>query len=86
MSMLEHRGAPWWDVAAVRFQLRLRAVLLPVIETEWAQNRVQVFSKEGSLVRIIAIDPPSYRDATLRADDIELSHDAEQRFLFVVAI
>lgn len=48
------------------------------------QNRVQVFDKQGTLVRIVPIDPPGYLDATLRADDIELSRDDEQRWLFVV--
>ena len=47
-------------------------------------NRVQVFDREGNLQRIIAIDPPEYMMATLRATDIELSRDAQQRFLFVV--
>ena len=32
----------------------------------------------------IPIDPPEYLNATLRADDIELSRDADQRWLFVV--
>ncbi len=48
------------------------------------QNRVQVFDKEGTLVRVIPIDPPEYLNATLRADDIELSRDEDQRWLFVV--
>ena len=48
------------------------------------QNRVQVFDREGNLQRIIRIDPAEYGEATLRATDIELSRDAEQRFLFVV--
>ena len=48
------------------------------------QNRVQVFDKEGNLRRIIAIDPPDHMMATLRATDIELSRDEQQRFLFVV--
>lgn len=48
------------------------------------QNRVQVFDKEGALVRVIPIDPPEYLGATLRADDIELSRDEGQRWLFVV--
>ena len=30
------------------------------------QNRVQVFDKEGTLTRIIPIDPPDYMNATLR--------------------
>jgi len=47
-------------------------------------NRVQVFDREGNLRRIIAIDPPEYMMATLRATDIELSRDEQQRFLFVV--
>ena len=48
------------------------------------QNRVQVFDREGNLQRIIRIDPAEYGEATLRATDLELSRDAEQRFLFVV--
>ena len=48
------------------------------------QNRLQVFDREGTLVRIIPIDPPAYRNATLRATDIELSRDPEQRYLYVV--
>ncbi|MCY4025070.1 MAG: hypothetical protein OXH75_01995 [Acidobacteria bacterium] len=48
------------------------------------QNRLQVFDREGNLVRIIPIDPPAYRNATLRATDIELSRDPEQRYLYVV--
>jgi len=48
------------------------------------QNRVQVFDREGMFVRMIAINPPNFMNATLRADDIELSRDPEQRFLFVV--
>ncbi len=47
-------------------------------------NRVQVFDREGNLRRIIAIDPPEYMMATLRATDIDLSRDEQQRFLFVV--
>ena len=35
-------------------------------------------------MRTIPIDPPRYGDATLRATDIELSRDAEQRHMFVV--
>ena len=48
------------------------------------QNRIQVFDREGDLVRVIPIDPPAYAEATLRATDIELSRDPEQRHLFVV--
>ena len=48
------------------------------------QNRVQVFDKEGNLVRVVPIDPPGYLNATRRADDIELSGDADQQWLFVV--
>ena len=48
------------------------------------QNRIQVFDREGDLQRIIRIDPAEYGEATLRATDIELSRDPEQRFLFVV--
>ena len=48
------------------------------------QNRLQVFDREGTLVRIIPIDPPAYLNATLRATDIELSRDPEQRYLYVV--
>ena len=48
------------------------------------QNRIQVFDREGSLQRIIRIDPAEYGEATLRATDIELSRDPEQRFMFVV--
>ena len=48
------------------------------------QNRLQVFDRQGTLVRIIPIDPPAYANATLRATDIELSRDPEQRFLYVV--
>ena len=48
------------------------------------QNRIQVFDREGTLQRIIPIDPAAYGQATLRATDIELSRDPEQRFLFVV--
>ena len=48
------------------------------------QNRVQVFDKKGTLIRVIPIDPPEYLNATLRADDIEFSRDADQRWLFVV--
>ncbi len=48
------------------------------------QNRVQVFDREGNLQRIIAVDPPDHMMATLRATDIELSRDDQQRFLFVV--
>lgn len=48
------------------------------------QNRVQVFDREGNLVRTIPIDPPGYGEATLRATDIELSRDAGQRHMFVV--
>ena len=48
------------------------------------QNRLQVFDREGNLVRIIPIDPPAYLNATLRATDIELSRDPEQRYLYVV--
>ncbi|MCY4121462.1 MAG: hypothetical protein OXG72_11145 [Acidobacteria bacterium] len=48
------------------------------------QNRLQVFDREGNLVRIVPIDPPAYRNATLRATDIELSRDPEQRYLYVV--
>ena len=47
-------------------------------------NRVQVFDKEGNLQRIIAIDPPDHMNAILRADDLELSRDEQQRFLYVV--
>ena len=49
-----------------------------------SQNRVQVFDREGNLQRIIAIDPPEYMRAILRATDIDLSRDEQQRFLFVV--
>ncbi len=48
------------------------------------QNRLQVFDREGTLVRIIPIDPPAYANATLRATDIELSRDPEQRYLYAV--
>ena len=48
------------------------------------QNRVQVFDREGTLQRIIAIDPPEYMTAILRATDIDLSRDEQQRYLFVV--
>ncbi len=48
------------------------------------QNRIQVFDREGSLQRIIPVDPAAYGQATLRATDIELSRDPEQRYLFVV--
>ena len=48
------------------------------------QNRLQVFDREGNLVRTIPIDPPAYMNATLRATDIELSRDPEQRYLYVV--
>ena len=48
------------------------------------QNRIQVFDREGRLQRVIQIEPPEYLDATLRACDIELSRDPEQRWLFVV--
>ena len=48
------------------------------------QNRIQVFDREGGLQRIIRIDPAAYGEATLRATDIELSRDPEQRFMFVV--
>ena len=48
------------------------------------QNRVQVFDREGNPVRIMSIDPPAYGEATLRATDIELSRDPEQRHMFVV--
>ena len=48
------------------------------------QNRIQVFDREGNLQRIIRIDPAEYGEATLRATDIELSRDPEQRFMFVV--
>ena len=48
------------------------------------QNRIQVFDREGNLQRILAIDPPGYMTATLRATDIEFSRDAAQRFLYVV--
>ena len=48
------------------------------------QNRVQVFDREGNHVRTIPIDPPAYGEATLRATDIELSRDPEQRHMFVV--
>ena len=48
------------------------------------QNRIQVFDREGNLQRIIPVDPSAYGQATLRATDIELSRDPEQRFLFVV--
>ena len=48
------------------------------------QNRVQVFDREGNLQRIIRVDPAEYGEATLRATDLELSRDDEQRFLFVV--
>ena len=48
------------------------------------QNRIQVFDREGSLQRIIRIDPAAYGEATLRATDIELSRDPEQRYMFVV--
>ncbi len=48
------------------------------------QNRVQVFDREGNLQRIIRVDPAEYGEAALRATDLELSRDEEQRFLFVV--
>ena len=48
------------------------------------QNRIQVFDREGNLRRIIPVDPAAYGEATLRATDIELSRDPEQRYLFVV--
>ena len=48
------------------------------------QNRIQVFDREGGLRRIITVDPPEYMKATLRATDIDLSRDAEQRYLLVV--
>ena len=48
------------------------------------QNRIQVFDREGTLQRVIAIDPPDYPMATLRATDIELSRDEQQTFMFVV--
>ena len=48
------------------------------------QNRVQVFDRMGTLVRVIEIDPPGYTNATLRACDIELSRDDDQRLLFAV--
>ena len=47
-------------------------------------NRIQVFDREGNLQRIIPVDPAAYGRATLRATDLELSRDPEQRFLFVV--
>ena len=48
------------------------------------QNRIQVFNREGILQRILAIDPPGFMRATLRATDIEFSRDEQQRFLYVV--
>ncbi len=48
------------------------------------QNRIQVFDREGRFIRAIEIAPPEYLEATLRACDIELSRDPEQRWLFVV--
>ena len=48
------------------------------------QNRIQVFDREGNLQRIIRIDPAAYGEATLRATDLELSRDPEQRHMFVV--
>lgn len=48
------------------------------------QNRVQVFDREGALVRVMPIDPPGYGAATLRATDVELSRDDGQQHMFVV--
>ncbi len=58
--------------------------LLPQEGSHRGQNRIQVFDREGSLRRIITVDPPEYMRATLRATDIDLSRDAEQRHLLVV--
>ena len=44
----------------------------------------EAVDREGNLQRIIAIDPPEYMTAILRATDIDLSRDEQQRYLFVV--
>jgi len=48
------------------------------------QNRVHVFDRTGVLKRSIAIDPPEQMKSTNRADDLVLSTDSGQRFLYVV--
>jgi sugar lactone lactonase YvrE len=48
------------------------------------QNRILVFDRLGALKRTIAVDPPDQGKATLRADDVALSTDPGQTFLFVV--
>jgi sugar lactone lactonase YvrE len=45
-------------------------------------NRIEVFDKTGGLKRIIPIDPPEQMPATMRADDIVFSEDAQQTFFF----
>jgi len=48
------------------------------------QNRIHVFDRTGNLMRTIPIDPPDQMKATSRADDLALSTDPSQTFMFVV--
>jgi DNA-binding beta-propeller fold protein YncE len=48
------------------------------------QNRIHVFDKTGALKRTIDINPPDQMKATSRADDLVLSSDANETFMFVV--
>ncbi|HEV8316760.1 MAG TPA: 6-bladed beta-propeller [Vicinamibacterales bacterium] len=48
------------------------------------QHRIHVFDRTGVLKRTIPIDPPDQMKSTNRADDLVLSSDAAQRFLYVV--
>jgi hypothetical protein len=48
------------------------------------QNRIHVFDRTGVLKRTIAVDPPDQMKATSRADDLALSPDANETYLYVV--
>jgi hypothetical protein len=48
------------------------------------QNRIHVFDRTGVLKRTIDINPSDQMKATLRADDLVLSSDANETFMFVV--
>jgi sugar lactone lactonase YvrE len=48
------------------------------------QNRIHVFTRTGDLKRTIPVDPPDQMKSTSRADDLVLSTDANEAFIYVV--
>lgn len=47
-----------------------------------AHNRAQVFDKQGTFKRFIAVDPDGYLQAPIRINDIAFSTDAKQAFFY----